>query len=776
MSEPAGLVERWREVRRHPAFQVAAVYVGGSWAVIQLADIFFPSIDIVRALGIVLAVGFVVVVGGAWWLARGGGPEDEGGRADPDGVETVLSSMGRPRRRHLAYTAALLLILLGGVFWWLRPAILGAVNPDAQVIAVLPFNASGREIDYLSEGMVDLLSPNLDAVGGIRTVDTRTVLHRWRQRAETGSLDFEGALAVGRDVDAGAVLLGSVVSAGREVLLRAELYTVRGNELARVEVRGAADSVLALVDSLGINLLRKIWLAREPVPNLRIAGITTGSVEAIRAYLRGQQHYRRSEWDSAAVEFERAVEADSTFALAHYRLGLTYGWSTRHGGFGGRGAREHGQLALRYADRLPVRERTLVVAHNLFETGRVAAHDTMLAYVNRYPGDAEGWYMLGDVRYHAQPVLGLRDEDLFEPFDRVLELDPSLTPALIHPLELSLLYDDSARYAHYLETLVEATPPAQQERFRLGKLFWDRPDSLIDAFMGMGEALGGHALLGAYGADHLGPADFMVGLSDFLQSEATEGSRVKGMQGMAMILASVGRLDESGALYDTLWAIAPASPAPFTSLLPVVAGYADTSFAVRALASLKDPPPAAPQGIFLYFRMVYALAQGRSGEARRLGAQALQLDTAGDTGLFQSLIEAGLGWADILDGDTIGGVERLREGLEQAGYGSNDALGLGSPLRYALAVSLASSPETRPEGIRRLRHSFRQYDLSYYAIRYLLLGQALEASGDRVGALQDYTRFIDLWEDADPGLQPRVETARRAVERLTREQGGQTGE
>lgn len=779
MSEPAGLVERWRGLRRHPAFQVAAVYVGGGWAVIQLADIFLPSLGIVRGLGIVLAVGFVIVVGVAWWLGRDGESEETGGEVGAADVATDSSSVGRPRRRHLAYTAALLLLVLGGVFWWLRPAILGAVNPDAQVIAVLPFNASGREIDYLAEGMVDLLSPNLDGVGGIRTVDTRTVLHRWRQQATGGSLDFEGALAVGREVDAGAVLLGSAVSAGREVELRAELYTVRGDELARAEVRGTADSVLALVDSLGISLLREIWVAREPVPNLRIAGITTGNVEAIRAYLRGQQYYRRSEWDSAAVEFERAVEEDSTFALAHYRLGLTYGWSSRHGGFGGTGARRHGQLALRYSDRLPVRERTLVVAHNLFEEGRVAAHDTMLTYVNRYPGDAEGWYLLGDVRYHAQPLLGLGAEDLFEPFDRVLELDPSLTPAIIHPLELSLLYDDSARYVRYLDALVEATPEAQHGRFRLGKLFWDKPDSLLsvfDKFMAEGGTLAGAALFGSYGADQLSPAGFIPGISEFLRSEASEGSRVQGLQGGAMILASLGRLDEAGALYDTLWAIAPASPAPYLSLVPVFAGYADTSFAARALAGLRDPPPMMGlEGLFRYFQMVYALSQGRSNEARRLSAQVLQLDTATNEGLLRSLVEAGLGWADIIDGDTVGGVERLREGLKQTGYGSNDVLGLNSPLRYALAVTLTSNPGTLPEGIRRLRYSFRQYDLTYYAIRYLQLGQALEASGDRAGALQAYTWFIELWKDADPALQPRVETARRAVERLTREQGGQTG-
>jgi hypothetical protein len=39
--------------------------------------------------------------------------------------------------------------------------------------------------------------------------------------------------------------------------------------------------------------------------------------------------------------------------------------------------------------------------------------------------------------------------------------------------------------------------------------------------------------------------------------------------------------------------------------------------------------------------------------------------------------------------------------------------------------------------------------------------------GMREEALLYHGRLIDLWEDADPELQPRVEAARRAVERLS---------
>jgi TolB-like protein len=227
MSDFIGSSPLWDRLRRHPAVQVGLVYLGGGWALIQAADIFLPGNGVVRWLGLALAAGFVVVVGVAWRLAvvksRPAG--------EPKEVIAAEHVVHR-RRRRFVYGTAVALLALGAVLWWIRPSIVGAVPPDAQVIAILPFTTSAIGSEELGEGMVDLLSTNLDGVGGIRAVSSRTVLHRWRQRAAGGALDLDGALAVGRDVGAGSVLLGNVVGAGSEVRLTAELYAVSGGLMA----------------------------------------------------------------------------------------------------------------------------------------------------------------------------------------------------------------------------------------------------------------------------------------------------------------------------------------------------------------------------------------------------------------------------------------------------------------------------------------------------------------------------------------------------------------
>jgi hypothetical protein len=49
---------------------------------------------------------------------------------------------------------------------------------------------------------------------------------------------------------------------------------------------------------------------------------------ALKAYLEGEQHFRRAAWDSAARHFEEAAELDPGFALAYHRIFESRGFST----------------------------------------------------------------------------------------------------------------------------------------------------------------------------------------------------------------------------------------------------------------------------------------------------------------------------------------------------------------------------------------------------------------------------------------------------------------
>jgi hypothetical protein len=54
---------------------------------------------------------------------------------------------------------------------------------------------------------------------------------------------------------------------------------------------------------------------------------------------------------------------------------------------------------------------------------------------------------------------------------------------------------------------------------------------------------------------------------------------------------------------------------------------------------------------------------------------------------------------------------------------------------------------------------------------YKRLGELYEARGDRKRAADYYGKFVDLWKDADPELQPAVTEIRQRLARLAQEPG-----
>ena len=84
------------------------------------------------------------------------------------------------------------------------------------------------------------------------------------------------------------------------------------------------------------------------------------------------------------------------------------------------------------------------------------------------------------------------------------------------------------------------------------------------------------------------------------------------------------------------------------------------------------------------------------------------------------------------------------------------------PLLLQWALALAARPETRAEGIRRLRYGF-DFEPMVLPLTFYALGQAYEADGNRAESAHFYASFLRLWDRADPELQSWVRRAKEAV-------------
>ena len=60
----------------------------------------------------------------------------------------------------------------------------------------------------------------------------------------------------------------------------------------------------------------------------------------------------------------------------------------------------------------------------------------------------------------------------------------------------------------------------------------------------------------------------------------------------------------------------------------------------------------------------------------------------------------------------------------------------------------------------------RRQDRFQLARIFERLGELHQKCGERQRAIEYYQRFVDLWKDADPELQPTVRDVRARIERL----------
>jgi DNA-binding SARP family transcriptional activator/TolB-like protein len=392
--------------------------------------------------------------------------------ADPPREPAPVSLPSRVPRPSVAVMvgAAVLVLLLGIAGLSVRThrpdGALGAPRAPASGavpgIAVLPFAVQDDSLATWREGLADLVSLDLSGVEGLRPVEGRTLLARWRERVKDGDVPELGtALNVAERAGARYAVVGSVIADGPDLLLSAGLHEVAGRRvLGTARSRGPADSIFALVDRLTLELLRLILggEARE-LARVNLARVSTASLPALKSYLEGEERFRRSRFQGAAEAYASAVDADSTFALARYRLGLSRRWFWVD--TSGSVPSPLNTEVERFADRLPPHEAAILRAIQLRERDVRAAREVLEEETRRYPDDAETWHELGELYYHSGGQALVSPEAADRAFARAIELDSTFTLPYIHRIEYAVGRGDSAGAARLLGTFARLAPESR---------------------------------------------------------------------------------------------------------------------------------------------------------------------------------------------------------------------------------------------------------------------------------------------------------------------------
>ena len=684
-----------------------------------------------------------------------------------DGLTAAIVRPRRPfPRRALAALALLLVAIAVAVFLWRdrsRPAV------DDDRVAIAPFDVIG-DFALWREGFVDVLSANLDGAGPLRTVPPSVVMRGWRGRP-----DRESAIALGERTGARFVVLGRVLEAGRDSV-RVSVWLVdvatrkRGEPF---EIRDATERMDRIADTLALALLRGIGAVR-PVSAIPHASMGTASLPAIRAFLQGEQHLRRTEWDSARAAYSRAIALDSTFALAQSHLGLSYGWQR----FGSDTlARMHALRAGALNVGLGPRDSMLIVADSLRSVAYLYASDpqyhahvvrlfaTLRRATDRYELDAEAWYRLADAYFHfgIGPGLSVPEVDILRTFDRSISLDSAFAIAYIHPVELGFSLEDSARALRYARRYFALLPGDVSAAGTLlaTKLMSGSSDDMREARRTVDTA-SADLLFQAYSAARRSLDSAGVALELLRAMERARHADYAPLadpafarQRLALQLSYRGRFAEALALREARQSSVLAEMALANRKLEPVVGPVLAEW-------LRTDPREATFGSPLVAAAGAVWAQQRDTTSLRemlRRAEAATPRSAVDSQIARYSAAVAGAYLALARGDTAESLRRFAAlpdsvcamcGLPRLTYAR--VLTSSGRLREAASI-LADRPTLLPSAIDVL-----------WALERARVAERL---GDRATARQSYGIVAGAWRGADPDLAPIVTEARAALRRLT---------
>jgi serine/threonine-protein kinase len=672
---------------------------------------------------------------------------------------------GKPRAP-LAAVAAVALLLIMAVLGAMLLRRKAPVALDENLIAVAPFDVPDARLSLWREGLVDILSRNLDGAGPIRSVPPTTVIRGWSGRGDQPS-----AAALSRRTGARLVVFGTLIGTGPDsARLTATAFDAMSQRpLAEIEVRDAANRVDRLADSLTVRLMRELGRTRR-IEVFRVGSLGSTSLPALKAFLQGEQWFRRASWDSALASYQYAIALDSMFPLALRRASQVLGW--QHSAFDSvsnalslrAGALNHG-LALRDSllttwDSLSSTAYSTVPRVHPSVIRRI--HDIAQELTRRYPDDYESWYVLGEAHYHLGSPVGSNRRQSLEAFDEAIARDSSFAPAYIHAVELALRLDGPDAANRYIKGYLKLRPTGAAASGialadRILEAMRARPAEIPPLLQSASPSvLTEAAPVFREGADS---TEVGIQIARMLVAapagDASWLSRNERQRRLGAILLYRGHLREA---------------------VPVI--YQTTSIPVHLVeaALLSSTVPDSAAGMFrrwlaggwpgvgallLPWLTAHKDTAGISVLARRTDSLAGAAGNEVERKAAAFVSEAALAYLSLLRRDTATAVRRF-EALP-------DSLCSFCYLHRLTLAQLLSARHEDTKAAKLLDRELIEILTPSLVLWTLERARVAERLGDRDKAIRDYQYVVDVWRQADPELQPYVTEAKQALTRLTAE-------
>lgn len=775
------------ELRGRSLWQVFGLYMAASWMVLQVVDVIGNNFGlpdwVAPAALVLLLVGLPVVMvtafvqhgfgGGrapasvlevdstaapaAMVQTDGSTSAEEHAATTDSGTSPVAPPAGIRRwftwkRALLGGTAAFVgLAVVAGAWLALRAAGIGPVGTlvasgaleDRALVVLADFD--GNDTD-LADAATEALRVDLAQSRSIRLADGSTVEEALERMGRAPSEPL--SLAVAREVavreGAAAVISGSINRAGTGYLFSAQVVSAGDGAVLTSQRETATDEsdVIPAIDRLSRNLRERVgdsYKAMRADPPLE--HVTTSNLEALKLYSRAA-----SEDVDRVTLLRQAVELDSTFAMAWRGLAIAY-----------RNRR------VNEADMIEGFTRAFELRDHLTEVERRKAAAMYYTVVDFEPRMAAAEY------------------------EALMELQPEMAAPVINRGVLASALGNHRESAELALSALALDPSGE------GPGYWNSVTALVNA-----------------------------GRIEEAEAMADSANRVYGDTSprmSTMVLAARGRLDEAEALFRAR--LDPAMPPFWRSELALRLGQ----FAAARGRLAEAEKESRIRATFLeestvdseYFETIVQAAWTDVAVRRQPGDAVARLEGALERHPLSDLDPRDRPYLELAEVFARArDPQRARAFIEdmRKHFDASDLKRVRAELRRVEGeIALA---EGRPkDAIESFRRAFEDFchicplpglALAYEAagqpdsaiaahVRYVEtpysdrflpytypLGQALAPTHERLAELLDqagrtdeaarhYARFVELWENADAELQPRVRAARDRLEGMLRERG-----
>ena len=314
-------------------------------------------------------------------------------------------------------------------------------------IAVLPFqNLSGTpEHAYFAGGLHDELLTQLSKVAALRVISRTSVM---RYAGGTTPLS-----EIARELKVGSVVEGSIQVAGGRLRVNVQLIDAATDaHLWADRYDRTLDDAFAIQSDVAQHIVKAVGGALSSAESRGMTEAPTANAEAYRLYLQGREYFTRpgrlrQDYETAQQLYERAIELDSGFALAHAALADLHGLMhlLRYDLSPERLARllQEAETALRLEPELPKAHEAMGFAYGRGRGDFRRALASFKRAASGLPNDARLWQKIG----FSNRVLGDWEEALAG-FAKSTELDPYDADLFFHRGITELLtrrFDDAIR-------------------------------------------------------------------------------------------------------------------------------------------------------------------------------------------------------------------------------------------------------------------------------------------------------------------------------------------